>query len=518
MLNRLNQKPTFALAALALLFALAAGLAVGEPSEAKRKGKKKLATAQPNIVLIMTDDQAFNSYSPDVMPETFERIVDPGTSFSDYIITTPLCCPSRATTITGQYGHNNGVLKNDYALLRDKENVLPVWLQRAGYNTAHIGKFMNAYERFPENPRVVAPGWDYWFTQLEKRAFYNWKASKNGKLKRYGTKDRDHLTVVTNRQATRWTKKMAASDDPFYLQLDYYAPHGARGRDNACASGPVPAPIDEGRFANAPLPKPPNYNEADVSDKPSFIQERPPISVEEEANITRRYRCVIESMRGVDRGIGEVMDEVEEAGEMEQTIFIFTSDNGYYFGEHRIPKGKLHGYEENVHMPIAWRVPAAYRDGARAEPVRDDPIANLDLAPTILDYAGATPCPEVGECRTMDGRSLRSVLAGNESLSQERAFVMELFDCSYRAVRKLDNVYFEHGRGPIPTTGECAPTETEHYDLTDDPFQLQNLFPASRRSDDGHTQRDLEAELDLLVRCEGIEGRDPAPASGVYCD
>lgn len=168
-------------------------------------------------------------------------------------------------------------------------------------------------------------------------------------------------------------------------------------------------------------------------------------------------------------------------------------------------------------MPLVWLVPEAYRGGAPVQAERDDPIANIDLAPTILDFAGATPCPELGECRILDGRSLRPVLEGTGTMPRDRAFAVELFDCSYRAVRKLGSVYFEHGRGPIPTTGECAPTEIEHYDLDRDPHQLQNLFPAPRRSADGQEQRELELELDLLARCAGIEGRDPSPASGVYC-
>ena len=152
---------------------------------------------RPNVVLFMTDDQPASTVMPETMPSLHELIIGPGTSFTDFIATTPLCCPSRAALMTGQYGHNNGVLNNNYANLIDKENVLPAWLQQAGYNTALIGKFLNGYERFAETPEQLGPGWDRWFVQLARRSYYNWTASKDGRLVSFGGADSDHATEVT---------------------------------------------------------------------------------------------------------------------------------------------------------------------------------------------------------------------------------------------------------------------------------------------------------------------------------
>ena len=163
----------------ALAFALLT-LIAGSWTDGARAAKKPNRPETPNILFISTDDQSPRSVIPEAMPNLFGRLMPRATNFTDYIVTTPLCCPSRATILTGQYGHNNGVLRNFYPDLKQQQNVLPAWLQRAGYNTAHVGKFLNSYEANAGGPAAVAPGWDLWFTTLEKRRYYNWKASKNG--------------------------------------------------------------------------------------------------------------------------------------------------------------------------------------------------------------------------------------------------------------------------------------------------------------------------------------------------
>jgi N-acetylglucosamine-6-sulfatase len=491
--------------------AAAALLLLGAPAAVAQSDRQP---PQPNIVMFMTDDQSASTVLPRVMPNLFELVINRGSSFNDFVVTTPLCCPSRATALTGQYGHNNRVLRNAYRLLADKRNVLPRWLQLAGYRTAHVGKFLNGYERFAERARDVAPGWDLWFTQLQPRQYYNWKASKNGKLRRFGIADEHNLIDVTNRRAVDWTRKLTRRDEPFYLQLDFFAPHGGPGRDGSCPGAPAPSPRDQGFFADEPLPRPPNFNEADVSDKPAFIQERPLMNAETIERTAVRYRCTLESLRGVDRGIRRVYRQVERAGQLNRTIFIFSSDNGFFFGEHRIPTGKLVPYEETLRMPLAIRTPPRYRNRAPRRGTIGATTANIDLAPTILELAGAQPCMPNGRCRVMDGRSLMPLLDGRGGWPQDRSIVIELFDCSYRGIRAADQILLEHGSGAIPPSGECVPTETEHYDLAADPYQLENLFPAPRRSADAARQTELDRRLSELRDCAGVAGRDPAPSGG----
>jgi len=474
------------------------------------RGAEKLE--EPNIVVITTDDQAPRTQTPESMPNLYAELVPIGTQFTDYIVTTPLCCPSRATLLTGQYGHNNGVLRNFYPDLKQQANVLPAWLQRGGYNTAHVGKFLNAYEANEGGAAAVAPGWDLWFTQLEKRRYYNWKASKNGKVRHFGNGDNEHATAVTNDFATRWTKRLARKKAPFFMQVDHYAPHTSTGRDTRCASGPVPEPIDEHRFDLYEVPQLPNFNEEDVSDKPPRTRDRTVLTEEEILNIERRYRCTLESLYGVDRGIGEIIRVLKERRELNQTVIIFASDNGFFYGEHRIAKGKPSPYEENIHLPLTMYVPPKYRARADQTTTTSAPVANIDVVPTILDLADADPCRSKRICRVLDGRSMMPLLDGTGGWPNPRAIGIELGECDYRGVRYAGQVYFQYSSEQQYES--CQPIGTEFYDLVDDPFQLDNLAPLAQHADNVST---LQKLTDDLSDCAGIKGRDPKPESRHYC-
>ncbi len=290
--------------------------------------------------------------SREVMPNLYSKLIAAGTSFSDYVVTTPLCCPSRAAYLTGQYGHNNGVLRNFYPDLRNKRSVLPTWLQRSGYKTAHVGKFLNKYE-LEDSPRTVAPGWDLWMTQLEKRKYYDWKASKNGKLVRFGTDDRDHVTTVTSKYATRWASRLAAKEKPFYLQVDYFAPHTGPGRDDTCKSAPKPEPEDVGRFGDVPLPQPPSFNQEDVSEMP-VVHPRPPEADrrgdrQDHRALPLRDRVAVRgrprrSARSTTRSATPASCGGPSSSSPPTTATSTASTGS--------PKGKPFPYEENIHMPL----------------------------------------------------------------------------------------------------------------------------------------------------------------------
>ncbi len=494
---------------------LLAGLSLAAAGGPAGAAKPKAGAEPPNIVVVVTDDQARSTMTPEVMPNLYARMIAEGTSFSDFVVTTPLCCPSRAAFMTGQYGHNNGVLGNFYPDLRQKKQVLASWLQGRGYKTAHVGKFLNKYEE-QDSPQTVAPGWDRWFTQLEKRKYYDWKASKNGHIVRFGAEDGDHLTTVTNEYATEWAGELAAKDKPFFLQVDYYAPHTGPGRGDTCPSAPKPAPEDVGRFAAAPLPQPPSFNQDDVSEMPSFIRDRPKLTEEEIAKITEHYRCSLESLYGVDRGIGQIFDAVKAQGELNRTVFVFTSDNGYFFGEHRIAKGKPYPYEENIHMPFVMRVPTRYRGGAPLVGSSDAPVANIDVAPTLLELAGAAPCISPDRCRILDGRSLMPAIEGVEGFPEERGIALERQNCDFRGVRWKQKLFVSYSEAG--TTG-CVPGEAEMYNTRADPFQLRDLLPTSEGTRRDDLRIKLARKMRRLGTCQGIRRRDPQPPSGIrYCE
>ena len=208
---------------------------------------------QPNIVFVLTDDQDYTSFNRRIMPHTFRLVADPGTRFTNYYDATPLCCPARAALLTGQYGHNNGVLNNvpGYPTLEQPDNVLPVWLQRAGYQTANVGKFLNGYENAVDDKDDVAPGWDRWSVEIgNARGYYDFTLAVDGKQRKEHYQG-EYLTDVLNRRADEYVRDLSG-EQPFYLQLWQSAPHVENLNANSggpCGGQAVPPPRDLGRFA-----------------------------------------------------------------------------------------------------------------------------------------------------------------------------------------------------------------------------------------------------------------------------
>jgi N-acetylglucosamine-6-sulfatase len=370
------------------------------------------AAKRPNIVVVTTDDQTLASLRPDTMPNVTRLLAGKGTTFTDAIVTTPLCCPSRATWITGQYAHNHGVTSNGlgYAALEDKANTLPVWLDRAGYKTAHVGKYLNGYEGAVGTPTEVAPGWNIWFTTLGSTRYYDYDVSANGRPRHFQEHDNDYVTRVINRKAKSLIGRTTPLRAPLYLQVDHRAPHTETGIETrgGCSGRTVPDPDDKQLYKSEALPQPLSFNEADVSDKPGFVQSRIPIDVNRLKKLTKRYTCALASLRAVDRGVEKIVKALKDAGELDKTVIVFTSDNGYYYGEHRIPVGKIYPYEEGIRVPLIMRVPEQYRGGGEriaeigcsAETIRRS-RTTVHLSPSTTSEARAaarTACAGTPAC------------------------------------------------------------------------------------------------------------------------
>jgi N-acetylglucosamine-6-sulfatase len=481
---------------------------------------------RPNVIMVVTDDQRHDSFDKRTMPATKKLIAGRGTTFTDAIITTPTCCPSRATMLTGQYGHNNGVVANapGYRALEDPENTLPVWLNEAGYQTAHLGKYLNGYQGAVETRTEVAPGWDEWYTMLTPRQYYGYDLAVNGGSEKFGNKDGDHLTRVLNRQTARLIRRFSGKDAPFYIQLDQFAPHtesGASKGATRCKGGAVPDPRDDELFEDVRPRETPNFNEKDVSDKPSFIRDRDRLDATGKKKVAKRLGCRLASLRAVDRGVKKIVRTLKKEKALDETVIIFVSDNGYFQGEHRISVNKTFPYEEALRVPLAIRVPPGVAGGDGAGKVKEL-VSNVDLAPTILDLAGAEPCTDTG-CRVMDGRSMAPLLRGNGGgFSDSRSLVLEYgrerdktgLLCEYAGIRTSQHSYVEYTG--LASNGGCDPIdERELYPLGPDPFQLDNLATGNGKSS---LQRELEDKLAELSDCAGIEGRDPAPPAGSHCE
>jgi arylsulfatase A-like enzyme len=418
------------------------------------------AAAQPNIVVLMTDDQTLDSMS--VMPKTRAIMGDRGTEFTRSFASYPLCCPSRATLFTGQYAHNHGVLFNTppvggYTRL-DKTNWLPLWLQAAGYRTMHVGKFLNGYGRLSP-PTEVPPGWSDWHGTIDPStySFYGYTVNENGVLRTYGAAREPELysTDFFARRASELIAGAAPAGQPFFLSVAFLAPHSGAPRDPDDPPGlatPMPAPRHVNVFASLPTPLPGAWNEVDMSDKPLAMQRRPPIGAARAAAIQENYRQRLESLLAVDDAVETIVSAVGATGELRNTLILFTSDNGFFHGEHRIPTGKLLAYEPSIRLPLYLRGPGVPRGERRRQLV-----TNADLAPTILDAAEARPG------RVQDGRSLFGLI-DDPTVQWGRELLLEGGNnrgLIYTGLRNYRWKYIEHGTG-----------EVELYDLERDPDEL----------------------------------------------
>lgn len=520
------------LSRLAVLLTAAAGLALAVAAA------PSAAAQQPNVVVIQTDDQNSGTVTQRIMPSVVRLLGGVGTTFSDYVDSGPLCCPSRAVMLTGQYGHNNGVMwnaPNPYGDLRGKDNTLPVWLQRAGYTTAHVGKYLNEYARAVDDPNEVPPGWNEWHTAIEPDGtdtpvpYYDYTLRENGHAVRYGSRKTDYITRQLDEKAVNLIHRYVPGTKPLFLALDEVAPHKAPNHDPRCHGAPLPGPRDLGLFEHAPLPMSPAFNEADVSDKPSFVRALPRLTSEDVAKLQRVNGCRLAALRAVDRGVRHIYDALRDEGALKDTAIFYTSDNGYLLGQHR-EQAKVVPYERSLHVPLIVRLPPELRGPGGAPETLSSTVANVDLAPTIAALAGAEPCPAAGPCRVLDGRSLLGAIRSDgRNWPRHRGIALELdgpraaanTPCEYQGIRTSDEVYVEY-RGVVPPQvghGPCEPDdEVEHYDLQADPFQLENIFPAAAGSPQALRERLLATRLARLSDCAGIKGRDPEPASGHYCE
>jgi N-acetylglucosamine-6-sulfatase len=485
---------------LVLLASLILLLGRGTPEPAAAQDEP--GDAQPNIVLIESDDQDLRSMQ--FMPKTRALLGDGGATFPVHIASWPLCCPSRATTFTGQYPHNHGVLGNRGTPLGgfdrfNNETAMPVWLQNAGYYTAHIGKFLNGYEGSAVG---VPPGWSEWHGSKDTYRFYGYQLLEDGELVQYGDREEDpdnpaqpetYSTDVYSDKAVKLIKERAPEERPFFLSLAYLAPHsGAPQSSNysgpsVCQGSAKPAVRHLGDLASEPLPTPPNFNEADTTDKPNSIRKRNPMTDEQLARVSRNFRCRMESLLAIDEGVAEIVEALRDTGELKDTLIIYTSDNGFFHGEHRVPNGKNRVYEPSVKVPLLMRGP-----GIDKGITVDELTVNTDVAATIADFAGADPLVQV------DGRSLVELmdepqhLFGREVLIEQFSSIGEDGEpdgLQYSAVRTHRYKYVENATG-----------ELELYDLELDPYELQNQKdnPAYDK-----VQIAMAKRLDVLRDCAG---------------
>ena len=468
-------------ASCVLTVLLASGIALG-PLSSTGVGEAG-TTPRPNVLLIVTDDQRADwanghllrttNLRARVMPNTESALASEGVTFRNAFVTNPACCPSRASILTGTYSHTSGVWSNDpphggFAAFGDSSTIA-TWLDEAGYRTGFFGTYLNGY---PAAAPYVPPGWDRWFAHV-RPGYLDYSFNDDGRI--VESDGRWAPTVM----ADEAIDFVGASGRPFFAMVAPYLPHKGLG------PGGVPEPNsgDEARFASEPGYRVPSYNERRVKDKPRWVRRTPAWSRERSAKVDTFRLLQYRTLFGWDREVGRILSAVEATGELGDTLIIFTSDNGYMWGEHRLV-GKSKPYDTSVRVPFLMRYDAKPLIATVRGVVVNDIALNIDIAPTIAQSAGAR-VP-----RWVDGVNLVGVLRGSVD---RRSFAIEHVDGggapAFCAVRTASRLFVRYSTG-----------EEEYYDYREDPWEELN------RAD----RRGVRSEL-RRMRSSAKKTCDPTP-------
>ena len=499
------------------------------------------ASSKPNIIMFTTDDQTVRDMI--AMPKTQALIGNAGASFPHAFVSMSLCCPSRVTVQTGQYAHNHGVMGNTppqggYSRFNDK-NDLPVWLQSAGYRTIHIGKMPNGFGENGTGPTYVPPGWGPFAGgtgAASKGEFFGFigppssytafTLDENGVDKTFGADDYS-TDVYGDLAVDRIDNHLANhSSSPFYMQVQFFAPH-----DPA-----TPATRHAGLFSSALLPIDASFNEKNVKDKPGWIRAIRRFGPGLIAKIQTRYQHRLETLLAVDDAIQKIVDDLSAKGVLGNTYLIFTSDNGFMQGQHRLHQGKFAPYDPSVQVPLEIRGPGIPAGGQPRAPVW-----NGDITSTILQAAGAQPgLPQDGRsflpyAQDPNKTSTRPILleTGPPGATSEPGTPGTAASAKGRArpvkfSKYVKNLDLDHTaqisraivapRYRAIRTGryllvKYSDESRELYDLHTDPLELRSVYKNSRYFP---VRKFLLKKLKSLVECKGADcsteiGKPPKP-------
>lgn len=433
------------------------------------------ATTQtrPNFVFILVDDLRWDELGcaghPFIKTPNIDRIAKEGALFRNAFMTTPLCSPSRASFLTGQYAHTHGITDNvDHSRASHQLMTFPRLLQQSVHETAFIGKWHMGND---DTPR---PGFDRWVSFKGQGTYLNPEINEDGR----SIKPTGYITDILSGYAVEFIKRR--HDKPFLVYLAHKAIHpevtqNDDGSINAAnAELFIPAERHKSLFAGATIPRRQNYGRAPLG-KPALerrIGNLPALgkeTVTQDEAILGRAR----SLMAIDGGVGEILASLKATGQLDNTVIVFTSDNGYFYGEHGLSVERRLAYEESIRMPLLVRYPRTVREGT----VRDEIALNIDLAPTLLEIAG------VSVPRAMQGRSLVPLLEGKRP-AWRNSFLIEYYSdkvfprilqMGYKAVRNDRWKYIHY----VELDGM-----DELYDLRADPLEMKNVIhePAARKA------------------------------------
>jgi arylsulfatase A-like enzyme len=406
-------------------------------------------TSRPNIVLILTDDQTLAEMGH--MQTVQSQLQAKGVTLENGFVVNPLCCPSRTTILTGKYSHSTGVYRNipphgGFQTFGSQDrSTIATWLHAAGYATALVGKYLNGYGE----ASYVPPGWDTW-DAFTSTGYTKYQLSQNGRPVRVGPRSHDpndYSTTVLGNDAAQFIRSVPAKQ-PLFLYFAPKAPHADATPDVKYRNALTTV---------APY-RPPNFNEPDVSDKPAWLRNTPPLTPQEIAKNDTFVRHQLESLLSVDDQVSNILGALAQTHRLSRTFILFASDNGLENGAHRL----LHKgvpYEEAIHVPMVVR----YDPITQLKASESDQFAlNVDFAPTFAAVAGiAAPGAE--------GTSLLPIIRGHAGGWRTEFVVEHVAEKSngaptFCAVRTTRYAYIEYADGSV-----------ELYDLSADPAELNNL-------------------------------------------
>jgi N-acetylglucosamine-6-sulfatase len=447
--------------------------------------------APPNIVFVLTDDLSWNlvQYMPHV-----QDLQRRGMTFSRYYVTDSLCCPSRSSIFSGRYPHNTKIFTNkvpdggfDAFHARGEEG--STWatdLQAAGYRTAMMGKYLNGYlpGGVVDGKRLyIPPGWDEWDVAGNGYGEFNYNLNQNGQLVHYGLQPQDYLTDVVGGRAVQFIDGAADAGQPFALEVATFAPHAPY----------TPATRNATDFPGLTAPRTPAFD-VQNTDAPRWLSGHAPLTQQQIAQIDQAFRKRAQSVEAVDDMIGNIESTLQARGLADNTYIVFSSDNGYHMGEHRLLPGKMTAFDTDIRVPLVVAGPGV--PAGKTTKIAE----NVDLRPTFDGIAGATVS------RSVDGHSLVSLLRGRTPSGWRTGALIEHHGpdhargdpdlplpgsgnpATYEALRTKDAVYVEYHNG-----------QREYYSLTRDPNELHDAY---RRLP--HAQRTrLHDQLAALRHCRG---------------
>jgi N-acetylglucosamine-6-sulfatase len=440
---------------------------------------------RPNIVFLLADDFSFDLIP--CMPHVLQMVKD-GASFANYFVTDSLCCPSRASIFTGRLPHNTGIYTNtepnggfiEFLKRGHEEATFATALAAAGYRTAMLGKYLNNYE--PRNVHV-AHGWNEWDVAGDGYRGFDYELIQNHRVVHYANRAKHYLTDVLSERAVNFIKQTSGA--PFMIEIATFAPHVPS----------TPAPRDAYAFPRSRAPRTAAFNAASDVATPKWLSSLPPLSNADTVMIDAEHRKRAQAVLAIDAMIGAIQAAVANIGAADNTYFVFSSDNGYHMGEHRLMPGKLTPYDTDIHVPLIVTGP-----GIPAGLTITEIAENIDIAPTFIDLGSAKPLPNA------DGLSLVELLHGRKiqegrkyALIEHQGPVRAMADpdfkpnrsgnpTTYEALRSVDALYVEYSDG-----------DREYHDLAADPYELRNTYASLT----AERKAELHALMEEIGNCRG---------------